>query len=575
METFRVKTIVDTNRIRLVAFGLVAISLWILFRLFFLQVVRHDYYALFALNSHEIYQKLHPSRGSIFFQDSRSKQEYPAAINKQFFLVYSVPKEIPTNDVASTTAALVQLLNYDAGEQKNLIEKLASGDSYRVLAKKVDSQAAEKIKALGVRGIYVTPQDYRFYPEENLAANVLGFTVLDDEGRMLGKYGLEGYWEKKLAGKGGFLIGETGAMGSWITLADRTGVQPENGVDLLLTLDRTLQYTACESLHKSMEKYKAKSATLILMQPMTGKILAMCSLPDFDPNMYARVDDISTFNNTAIFTPYEPGSVFKPITMAAALDLGLVNPDTRHTDPCQLEVNGYIIRNALRKCYGNHTMTEALENSVNTTLVWIQEKIGTDRFRDYVQKFGFGSKAGLSLNTEAVGDISSLEKKGKIFGANGAFGQGLSVTPLQLIASYAAIANDGRLPKPYIVEEVRYPNGQKEKTEPEYEQVISPRAAKLLSGMLVSVVENHYRQARIPGYFIGGKTGTAQIAEKGKYSDDRTNHTFVGFAPADDPELVVLVKYEEANEKWAEQTTIPVFKEVMQFALRYYGISTK
>lgn len=569
------KSTIDENRVRYIALGFLLLALWVVARLFFLQIIQHDYYALFALNSHEMYKNLHPARGNMYFQDSRTKQEYPAAINKQFYQVYAVPKEIPASDVASTTAALVKILGYDAGELKSLTERLAQNSSYRSVAKKVTEEHVQQIKALNIKGVYTVPQEYRLYPEDMLASTVLGFTSLDDEGRMIGKYGLEGYWEKKLSGKGGFLIGEQGAFGSWIALADRTTVEPENGADLLLTIDRTLQFTACERLRQGMETYKAKSASLVIMQPETGAVLAMCSLPDFNPNYYSNVPDVSVFNNTTVFTPYEPGSVFKTITVGAALDLGLVTPNTWYVDPCSIKVNDRTIRNAQQKCYGNHTVTQALENSINTTMVWIQDKMGNQTFYEYVKKFGFGSKSGIALNTEVAGDISSLTKKGQIFGANGSFGQGLTTTPLQLAAAYSAVANEGRLPKPYIVEEVRYPNGQRERTDPEFEQVISARAAKLLTGMLVSVVENNYRQARIPGYFIGGKTGTAQVAEQGKYSATRTNHTFVGLGPADDPKLVMVVKYEEPEQRWAEQTTVPIFRDVMDFALNYYGISTK
>lgn len=574
MSLYR-KTTIDDSRIRYVAVFLLVLALWVTGRLFFLQVIRHDYYSLFALNSHEIYKKLHSERGAIFFQDSRSKQEYPAAINKQFYLVYAVPKEIPVTDVASTTSALVRALGLGAGEQKDVTEKLARRDSYRTIAKKVPEEISAVLKELKLPGIYLTPQDYRFYPEEKLASSVLGFASLNDEGGMRGQYGVEGYWEKKLAGKGGFLIGEKGALGSWIALGNRTAVAPENGANLLLTIDRTLQYTACERLRQGMVEYKAKSGSLVIMQPKTGAVLAMCSLPDFDPNNYSDVDTISAFNNTTIFTPYEPGSVFKTVTMAAALDLDLVTPNTTHVDPCQVEVNDRIIRNAMQQCYGKHTMTQSLENSINTTMVWLQERIGNVRFNEYVTKFGFGEKTGIGLNTEVAGDISSLSKKGQIFGANGSFGQGLTATPLQLAAAYSAVANDGRMPKAHVVEEVRLPSGQKEKTYLETEQILSSRAAKLLSGMLVSVVENHYPAAKVKGYYIGGKTGTAQIADKGAYSEDRTNHTFAGFGPAEDPSLVIVVKFEEPDRKWAEQTTIPVFRDVMEFALNYYGLPAK
>lgn len=567
------QAIFDIDRLRIVAVIALLITLWIVGRLFYLQVICHDYYALFALNSHEIYEKLHPTRGRILIQDSRTKEEYPAAINKDFYLVFAVPKEIPAAEMSSTTAALVRVLGLDAGGQKSLEEKMAKGNSYAVVAKKVPEEQANQVTALAMKGVNVTPNKYRYYPEQTLAANVLGFASPDDNGQLKGNYGIEGYFEKTLAGQGGFQFGEKGVGGSWITLADRTSVNAENGADLLLTIDRTLQFKACERLRQGMMEYYAKTAALVMMNPKTGAILAMCSLPDFDPNNYSKINDVADFNNTAVFTPYEPGSVFKSVTMSAALDLDLVTPNTPHTDPCTIKLNGYTIHNALNKCYGTHTMTEALENSVNTTLAWIETLLGNERFNTYVQKFGFGQKTGITLNTEVAGDVSSLSRSGEIFGANGSFGQGITATPLQLATAYAAIANGGKLPKPYIVEEIRHPDGRKDKTQPDLEPVISEHAAKLASGMLVSVVENHYTKARIPGYYVAAKSGTAQIAENGRYSETRTNHTFAGFAPADDPSIVLIVKYEEPDAPWAEITTLPVFHDVMQFALTYYGVN--
>lgn len=572
MAFFKKQATLDSDRLRYLAFGVLLVTLWIVGRLFYLQVVKHDYYALFALNSHEIYQKLHPTRGSIYLQDSRTKQEFPAAVNKDFYLVYAIPKDIAKSEAASTTSALVRLLGLDAGDQKSLGEKLSSGSSYAVVARKVPEESANAVNDLRIPGIHTSAQAYRYYPEETLAASVLGFAAPNDAGQLVGRYGVESYWDKSLAGQGGFAIGEKAARGSWITLADRTSVDAENGTNLLLTIDRTLEFKACERLKVGMNLYHAKSAALVLMNPKTGAVLAMCSEPDFDPNNFSKVTDVAAFNNTAVYSPYEPGSVFKSFTMAAALDLGLISPNTEHTDPCFLKLDGYTIHNALLKCYGKHTMTEALENSVNTTLAWVETLVTTPQFKMYIEKFGFGQKTGVELNTELAGDISSLSKRGAIFGANGSFGQGLTATPLQLAAAYSAIANNGKLPKPYVVEEVRYPDGRKTKTSPTVDQIISSRAAKLLSGMLVSVVENHYKSAKIDHYYVAGKTGTAQVAENGKYSDTRTIQTFAGFAPAEDPQFVLIVKYEEPDKEWAEQSTIPVFKDVMSFALTYYGI---
>lgn len=546
----------------------------IVIKLFFLQVVEHKSYAAFALSTHEIYRKLHPRRGAIFIQDSRSKTEYPVAVNRNYELIYAVPKEIDALDRQKVTDKLAEILKFDEAGKESLLQKISKDkDPYEPVAKKVDDETAEKIKAEKLPGVYLTPQEFRYYPEGELAAGVLGFFGLNKDGNPEGQYGVEGYWESTLAGKSGWLSGEKGAGGSWIALAERTTVPSEDGADILLTIDRALELKACARLEEEMKNNKAKSASLIIMEAKTGAIRAMCSLPDFNPNDYSRAESVSAFNNTSIFTPYEPGSVFKPITMAAAIDLGLVDLLTTFVDPCVREINGHKIHNALNKCYGTQTMTGILENSINTGMIWVVERVGRERFFDYVKKFGFGERLGVPLYTEAAGDISSLEKPGEIYAANGSFGQGLTATLLQLVTAYATLANDGQTPAPFIVEEIRYPNGHKEKTEEKIiDNVISPKAAKIITGMLTAVIENKYKsKAGLPDYFLAGKTGTAQIPGKGGYSEE-TNHTFTGYGPVSDPRLVMAVRFEAPKSLWAESTAAPVFRDIMKFALNYYGI---
>ena len=571
---FKKEQALSAKRFRIISLGFLALALWIVARLFILQIVEHDFFVLFASNSHEISRQIHPERGEIFFSDTKNHQEFPAAINRTFYLVYAVPKDIPAAEVVSTTNKLASIMAMDETQKNSLLQKLSeSAGAYRIIDKKITEEIGAVIKESNLPGIFLTKKMYRYYPEENLAASVLGFTSENDSGELTGKYGLEGYDDKELSGRPGLTIGETSALGSWITVANRTGVKAENGPNILLTIDRALQNYACARLSEGLKENKAKSAALVLMNPSTGAVFAMCSLPDFNPNNYSAVGDLSAFNNTTIFTPYEPGSVFKAITMAAGLDLGLVTPDTTFVDPCVIELNHHKIRNAEQKCYGEQTMTEVLEKSINTGAAWVETKVGNDRFYDYVKKFGFGDKTGIQLNTEVAGDISSLQKSGQIFGANGSFGQGLTVTPLQIAVAYSAIANDGKVMKPFIIDEKRYADGSRNKTAPKVvEQVISPEVAHRLLGMLVSVVENHYHAARIDHYYVAGKTGTAQIPEKGAYSLDRPNHTFAGFAPADHPQFSLVVKYEEPDKKWAEQTALPVFRDVMKFALDYYGV---
>lgn len=564
----------DDKTIGIIFVFILLASFFIFLRLAKLQLMDRQYYSILASNAHDIYKQLYPRRGSIYMQDTRTKKEYPVAINRPYYILYADPREIPKSEVNSTTEFLSSLLQFQPGEKDVLLQKLSKDDDpYEPVAKKISDDTLEKIKSANLAGIYFATQEYRYYPENNLAAQELGFLGMNQDGSDAGRYGVEGFWDKTLAGSSGFLSGERGALGSWIPLAGRTSKDAQDGADLLLTLDRTLEYKACERLKQGGDEFKAKSGALIIMDPSTGAILAMCSYPDFNPNNYNEVEDIGIFNNTAVFTAYEPGSVFKPITMSAALDLGLVNPYTTYTDTGERIINGHKIHNAENKIYGTVSMTKVLENSINTGLIWVQEKIGQKRFKEYVEKFGFGKKSGIALDTESAGDISSLSKASAIYGANGSFGQGFTATPLQLATAYSALANNGQMPKPYIISEVRYPSGRVEKTDPEITgSVISAHADKLITGMLISVVENgHGKAAKLDDYYVAAKTGTAQIASRGEYTEE-SNHTFVGYFPATAPRFVLLIKYEAPQRNWAEQTAAPVFKDVAKFTLDYFGV---
>ena len=548
--------------------------LLIVVRLFFLQVLNYSYYSTLALSTHEIYQKIHPERGQIFFQDSRDGATYPVAVNRRYFQVYAVPNEIKPEEVESIAKSLNQALALPAGEIDEVKSKIGKGnDPYEALAKKIPAEAVENLKTMNLKGIYWTPEVYRYYPEENWAAAILGFCSFDANGNLEGHYGVEGYWNKILAGKSGFLLGERGAGGGLISLAGVTSVEAENGANVVLTIDRALQYQACSRLRAAFEEYKARSASLVMVDPKTGAILAMCSEPDFDPNNYSQVDDFSVYNNRAIFTPYEPGSVFKPLVMSAALDMDLVGPQTTFDDPCARKFGQYTIHNALNKCYGRSTMTQVLENSINTGMIWVEERMPKGSLREYIEKFGFGQKTGAPLDTEMAGNISLLKKDADIFNAQASFGQGITVTPMQLAMAYAALANQGMLLEPFLVKETQYPDGRRERQEAkEVRRVVSPQASKLITAMLVSTVENTYfRTVRLDDYYIAGKTGTAQIPGKGGYTDE-TNHTFGGFAPATDPRFVMVVRFEAPQRQWAESTAAVVFKDVAKFALDYYGI---
>jgi cell division protein FtsI (penicillin-binding protein 3)/stage V sporulation protein D (sporulation-specific penicillin-binding protein) len=320
----------------------------------------------------------------------------------------------------------------------------------------------------------------------------------------------------------------------------------------------------------------ATNGSVVIMNPQTGAIIAMCNYPDFDPNNYNKVKDISLFNNSVLTGNYEPGSVFKPVTLAAGLDSGKVTPFSGYNDTGLERIAGFNIMNSDGKANGWQTMTQILEKSLNTGTIFVARQVGVDAFRAYVKAFGFGVQTGIDLSPETEGNIKSLDSTGEIYMATGSFGQGLTVTPLQIARAYSAIVNGGRLLVPFVVDKIVAPDGTVTQTTPKVVgQPISEKTSKQVASMLVSVVQNgHAKRAQIPGYLIGGKTGTAQIPDlvNGGYGLD-TIHTFAGFGPLSDPRFVIVVKMDKVQKvEFAEGSVIPVFTKIAKYMINYYGI---
>ncbi|MFA6100062.1 MAG: penicillin-binding protein 2 [Patescibacteria group bacterium] len=538
-----------------------------------LQILDHQMYNVLASDQHDLKTKLLPDRGRILIRDKTDGKLYPLASNREAWLVYATPK-IMTDPVkiAQQLAPILGIPDVD------LINKLNKPDDpYENLAKDVPYDTIVKIKELQLQGIGFASQNARLYPEKNMGGQEIGLVTQDDKGDLVGRYGIESSFQDVLAGKPGSLIGEKDATGRRLTFTDQVFREAVNGADVILTLDRSLQYKACELVRQGVLNYEADNGSIIVANPQTGEILAMCSYPDFDPGNLKDIKDVGVFNNPAVFTAYEPGSVFKAITMASGIEAGKVGPKTTYVDTGLEEIDDHKIKNSDGKANGVQTMQQVIEKSLNTGVIFVQRQLGKPLFREYVKKFGFGQKTDLGLKPEAAGDISSLEKKGDIWAATASFGQGITVTPIQLIAAYGALANQGKFMKPYIVSEVAYPDGRREVTKPEeLNQPISSRAARLISGMLVSVVENgHGKQAAVPGYWVAAKTGTAQVAKRNGvgYEATEIKATMAGYAPADDPKFVMLVKFDNPRKSdWAETCAAPVFGDMASYILRYLDV---
>lgn len=452
-------------------------------------------------------------------------------------------------------------------------------DPYELIARKVDDTTLQKVKDLSMKGLSYEMEPYRYYPEGNSGAHILGFVGYGEDRK--GYYGLEGFFNEEMTGIYGSETGERGANRKLIILNDRQYSPPKDGSDIILTIDRTIQFIACQKLKEATRRHGADLGTLIVEDPSTGAIIAMCSYPDYDPNDYEDVKEASVFNNPAIFSQYEPGSVMKTMTMAAGINEDKVAPSTTYSDKGSVMIEGWSkpIKNSDFDTKGGHgivNMSVVLEQSLNTGAIFVQQKLGARTFAQYMKDFGFGEKTGIELETEVEGDIKKLlaKKPKPIDLATASFGQGVMVTPLQMINAYAAIANGGKLMQPYIVKEIRHSDGSKSETQPrEIRRVVSERTASLVSAMLVNVLDKgHTKRAKIKGYYVGGKTGTAQVASKGGYSE-QYNHTFIGLAPAEDPKFVMLVRMDNPKDViYADSSAAPLFAEVGQAILDYWQV---
>ncbi len=544
-------------------------------RLWFLQFTNADEYKMRANHQHIAEAEIVPQRGTIFIHDGG--ELYPVATNKSFGLVYVSPKDVALKDHDRIIALLKEKLGETVIDEKRVRAKLAkSHDPYEVIAHRVDEDIAQSIADAKIAGLHITPEVYRFYPAGKTAAQTIGFVGSDGK-HYRGRYGIEQTFENVLAGEKGYVRQLRDAAGRWIALTDRVKQSAQNGADVILTIDHAVQYETEKILEDAVTKHGADSGSIIVMRP-DGTILAMANVPRFDPNVYGSVEDISVYRNPIISDAYESGSVMKAITMAIGIDTGVVTPQSTYVDTGVVKIGGYDIRNSEDKVYGLQTMTQVLDESINTGVIHVERLVGHQRFAEYMERFGFGSKTGIDLPGESAGNLRNLKPPIKpIQFYTASFGQGITVTLLQLAQSYAAIANGGMLMAPRIVDRIISSDGQETLRPPrEMHRVIREETARSVRGMLESVVLNgHGKRAKIPGYRVGGKTGTAQVAKRNAqgYDSGITIGSFAGMAPIENPQFIVVTRINNPKDvQWAESTAGPVFQKVMHFLLDYYNV---
>jgi cell division protein FtsI/penicillin-binding protein 2 len=488
---------------------------------------------------------------------------------------------IAEKDREMAAAALAPLLNRPKEE---LVEDLTCPPDtdtvvWRLLAKQIPAEQAAKVSQLDWFWITMTPTWNRYYAEGALASHTLGFVNEQGMG-----YGVQAFQLRFLQGERvtrvGFVSGDTSPMPDELM---EGAMIPYPGTDLRLTIDRTIQAFVEGELDKAIQEYKAVGGTILVMNPRTGEILALASRPNYEPYRYpdyAEAGQEALFRDPAVSVPYEPGSVFKVVTAAAALDSGRVDQNWSYVDQGGLEYGGVVVRNWDSGSYGQQSLQGILDYSLNVGAATLSTRvIGPELFYQYVRAFGFGQATGIEVTGEAAGLVhmpTDWDWSDSYLATN-AFGQGIAVTPLQMAAAVAAIANDGVMMQPHVVAERSYSDGRSVAIPPRsLGQPISAETAHLLSEMMAQIVDRRLKLAQVPGYRVAGKTSTAQIPTTGGYEPEAVITSFVGFGPLPDPQVLILVKLDRPDVPWAvrwgTQTAAPVFQRVASRLFTLLGL---
>lgn len=540
----------------------------VIVRLFYWQVFASDRLKTEASAQHFIEFSLPSARGGILDRDGNE-----IVVNKPAYLVFAEPKLI--TDPRQFAKLVAPILGLDEGQLFDMVS-----DPKRVwapLIHKADSKTVETLKALKLPSLGFEKEPLRLYPEASTAAQMLGFVGSDVNGVDHGYFGLEGYYDRQLKGVSGKLRLEKDAQGAPILIGEQQRTEPEHGRTLLLWSEKAVQEIVERRLKEGMEKYGAKEGSVVLMDPKTGGVLAMASYPNYDPTNFESFPK-EYYKNPIVASSYEPGSTFKSLVMAAAIDDKLITPQTMMDETGPVQIGPYFIRTWNNEYHGPISMTQVLEYSSNVGMVFVAKKLGHNRFLSAIKRFGFGEPTHIDLEDESSPTLREDTSWAEVDELTASFGQGIAVTPIQMVAAVSAIANGGKRMEPHVVKEIRDGNGRIIAIKPKIvKQVIGEEAARITGEMMVEAVDKgEAKWAKPKGYRIAGKTGTAQIPVAGHYDETKTIASFVGFAPADDPKFVMLVTLREpSSSQWGSETAAPLFFTIARELFTYYGIGPR
>ncbi|MEI8232775.1 MAG: penicillin-binding protein 2 [bacterium] len=574
------------SRIQLLFLGFLFGLLLVILRLSYWQIIKADELSGAARDQYASKDVVEGSRGSIITADG-----FPLVVNQAVYTLGAympgvedkptsivdrimpyLKLEIDDPAIATDSAKLsVALEELKLNTKSTMLDRLGK-TGYVTLARSISVEEKQAIESLAIKGLTFDQSFIREYPEASMSAQLSGFVGRDDVGSATGYFGLEGFYDRELSGRSRIEKQEKDAGGNPLLIGDFNLMPGRDGRNLKLYLERGTQYVVEDELKKGLERYGASSGEVLVMDPKTGGILAMASLPSYDPIKF-HLYDTSLYKNPAVANAYEPGSTFKVLVMAAAFNEGVVKEE----DQCEIcatpyQIGKYKIKTWNEEYRPNATPEDIIVHSDNVGMVWTQQRLGGEKMLEYIRKFGFGQKTGIDLQEEISPSLRT--KWGDIDYATSSFGQGIAVTSVQMLAAVGAIANQGVLMEPHLVqsvigeEEVKVPPKSKG-------QVISPEAADRITALMIQAVERGEAQwAKPKGYVVAGKTGTAQIAVEGHYDAEKTTASFVGFAPATNPKFVMLVKLSEPqSSQWAAETAAPLWFGIAKKLLLRYNIA--